>query len=258
MKNTEEKTALNNADRNEQIIKICQDYYDNDKSGRAPYEKELILNYPHLFVFGCIMDKQINAKKAWQIPILISEEIEGEDFNSFLSHDKDYYSGLFDKKTYHRFNGTMGQNLYEAICIIHNKYNDDASNIWNDNPSSAELVYRFLEFPGIGEKIATMAANLLQRDYGVKLKDRYSIDISKDVHVKRTMYRLGLLEPIKNHDLQKIKDYKVIYMARSINPEFPGLLDWAFYRVGSKRLCTNTSCAGGECPFNAICKKQGL
>lgn len=238
------------------IIGVCKDFYNKS---RANYEDvELYGKYPHLFVFGCVMDKQIKADKAWQIPILVSHEIGGKEFSKFLAHDEDYYINLFNQKKYHRFNNEMGRNFYDAIMLIHNKYKDDASNIWNDNPSSSELVYRFLEFPGIGQKIGTMAANILSRDYKVPLKDFYSIDISTDRHVGRTMYRLGLLEPIDNHDLSKIDPIKVIYRARTINPEFPGLLDLAFFQIGYDEICTNTTCGGKECPFNEICKKQGL
>ena len=41
-----------------------------------------------------------------------------------LSKDKEYYINLFNTKKYHRFSQTMGEYLYDAIQLIHNKYNE--------------------------------------------------------------------------------------------------------------------------------------
>ncbi|RMF00953.1 MAG: iron-sulfur cluster loop, partial [Alphaproteobacteria bacterium] len=94
-------------------------------------------------------------------------------------------------------------------------------------PSSAMVVYRFLEFSGVGPKIATMAANILARSFKIPMADYYSIDISADVHVKRVFERLGLVDADPSVD-------QVIYRARSLNPEFPGLLDYPCWDIGRK------------------------
>lgn len=239
-----------------EMLKICKDIYDSYQSKKEDtilYEK-----HPHLFVLGCVMDSQIDADKAWNIPKLVANEVGGMDFQFFMQKDEEYYIQLFKDRKYHRFNERMGLAFYYAIQLILNKYNGDASNIWNDEPTSAELVCRFLEFKNIGVKIATMAANLLARDYKVKLKDYYSIDISPDVHVKRTMFRMGLLGNFQCDDLTKIDPNKVIYRARSINPTFPGLVDLAFWKVGFDRICTNNKCNAKLCPFAELCIKQGV
>ena len=90
--------------------------------------------------------------------------------------------------------------------MIHNKYNDDASNIWKANPNSEKVVCRFLEFNVVGIKIATMVVNILSRDYIVPMTDMSAIDISPDRHVKRYMYRLGLVPERKKHDFLNISE----------------------------------------------------
>ena len=165
---------------------------------------------------------------------------------------------MFKRKNLHRFNETMGSAFYNAIHIIHTKYNDDASNLWNDCPSSGELICRFLNFDRVGIKIATMAANILSRDYGVKLKDKFAIDVSPDVHVKRVMYRLGLIDEIDNVVFSEIPLEKVTYAARSINPEFPGVFDKLFWEIGQNKICQNDACHGNECPFGDFCIRQGI
>lgn len=49
----------------------------------------------------------------------------------------------------HKFPEEMSRNLYTAIALIRDRHRDNASRIWTNRPSSAEVVYRFLEFRGV-------------------------------------------------------------------------------------------------------------
>ena len=83
------------------------------------------------------------------------------------------------------------------------------SSIWKGVNSAATVICRFLEFKGVGLKIATMAVNLLDQE-GVfpKSFDRSAIDISPDRHVQRVMIRLGLVSdlPSVNQIIFKAKE----------------------------------------------------
>jgi len=105
----------------------------------------------------------------------------------------------------HRFD-KMSDLFHLAVQRIANQYSGDAARIWKGIPSSAEAVYSFLEFDGVGQKLATMAANLLARTFKIPFADYFPIDISADVHVRRFF---------------------------SLHPIFPGIMDsptWAFGR----------------------------
>ena len=95
---------------------------------------------------------------------------------------------------------------------------------YSDSGNQAHL-FRLLEFRGVGPKIATMAATTLARDFKVPLKDYYSLDISADVHVRRVFERLGLIESESSVE-------RVVYRARALHPEFPGLLDLPAWEIG--------------------------
>ena len=116
-------------------------------------------NPAHAFVIACIMDQQIKAERAWLIPFRISQRLGDFRFEHLqeltLEEIKDVMS---NPEPLHRFNDRMGSFFYAAVQRIAHEYSGDASRIWNDKPSSAELVHRFLAFNGVGAKIATMVS----------------------------------------------------------------------------------------------------
>lgn len=205
-------------------------------------------NCPHAYVLACIMDRQMKAERAWMIPYLISEKISSFDFDviSELSQE-DVYKLMTKPDTLHRYPNEMSLNFYKAIQLIKDKYEGNAAKIWNDTPSSAEIVTRFLEFRGVGQKIATMAANILARHFKIKLKDYVCIDVSADVHVIRVFERLGFVAKNATTD-------QIILTAKSLHPEFPGLMDFPAWEIG-RNWCRPTNPACNDCYMNDICQK---
>ena len=203
-------------------------------------------HYPHAFVLACIMDKQITAERAWAIPYKVYEELGNFNIDFLAKVELKEYKELFNKGSYHRFNNDSAKYFYKAILKIKNDYGGDASKIWSNNPSSASVVSRFLEFEGSGPKIATMAANILARQFKIPMSDYYSIDISTDVHIKRVMERLGYLK-------EKATNTQIIYKAREICPEYPGIIDHTCWDIG-RTYChpKNPNCI--SCPLNIECK----
>jgi hypothetical protein len=93
------------------------------------------------------------------------------------------------------------------------------------NPPCALVIRRFLEFEGIGAKIATMATNILVRQFNVPMLNKSAIDISADRQVMKYFQSHGLLR-------EAAKKEELIYLAREINPEYPGLLDLLAWEQG--------------------------
>lgn len=203
--------------------------------------------YPHAFILACVMDRQIKAERAWLIPYEISKEIGGFNFSKLLSLKLTTIENIFKRKKLHRFNDIMAKNFYLAIQKIHQHYNDDASNIWKNKPKSAAVVRRFLEFKGIGIKIATMTANSLAREFKIPMRDYICIDISPDVHVKRVFKRLGFISKDASND-------ELIYCARELNPEYPGIFDFSAWEIG-RNWCHPKKPDCKNCYLNKYCPK---
>ena len=227
--------------RNDYVL-FCDDDEVNRKT------REHFVSYPHLYVLCCLMDKQIDAAKAWRIPYIVCGDFGTYDIFELNRIPLDKYLSFFNDRKLHRFNDSMARVFKSALERIVTQYKGKASMIWEGNPGSAAVVSRFLEFDGCGVKIATMATNLLHRALSVNYSDYSSLDISPDVHIMRVMNRLGLLPEDKKYDRTL-----AIYRAREVNPQYPGILDGLFWSVG-KNYCrpSNPSCQ--DCSLHNVCK----
>ena len=214
-----------------------------------------LTHHPHAFVIACIMDRQIVANRAWLIPYLLSQRIGKPEEPKFdfeilreLSKDEiqDHMKG---PPALHRYPKDMSRYIHAALRHIADKYEGMAENIWSGCPSSASLVYKFLEFKGIGPKIATMAANTLVRDFKIAVSDHFSIDISPDRHVRRVFQRLDLIP-------KRASNEQIIYCARELNPKFPGLLDLPAFEIG-RSWCSPKKPHCIECFMEDICPTSG-
>ena len=201
--------------------------------------------YPHAFVLGCVMDKQIPAHRAWAIPYNISVEFSRFDIDFLTNISLDEYKKLFNEKKYHRFNDKCAEDFYEAVHKIKNEYDGNASKIWSDNPSSKEVVSRFLEFKGVGPNIAAMAAKILATQFKIEMSEYSSIDVSLDVHVVRVMKRLFFDDDATDEQIKT--------KAREINPEFPGIIDSICFDIG-RQYCRPENPKCDQCPLLKECK----
>lgn len=202
--------------------------------------------YPHAYVLACVMDRQIKAEKAWAIPYQISEKLGTFSMEALAQLSRKDVKRLMSRpKPLHRFSDVMSGSFYSAVQRIANQYSRDASRIWSGKPSSAEVVYRFLEFDGIGPKIATMAVNILARSFKIPFADFFSVDVSVDRQVRRVFSRLGLCE-----DRATVE--QIVYKARVLNPTFPGILDSPSWELG-RSFCQANKPECTACYMNDLC-----
>jgi len=87
--------------------------------------------------------------------------------------------------------------------------------------------------------------NILARLYKIKLADYYSVDISVDVHVRRVLTRLGIVR-------EKATNDEIIFAARALNPEYPGMLDFAAFEIG-RNWCRPRTPQCSICSMKSLC-----
>ena len=214
-----------------------------------PEADELIndlTGHPHAFLFAALVDRQMPAKRAWMVPYLLRDRVGSFEIEDLAALDELQWVRLMREPTpAHRFPEVMAKVLCRAVGRVMTVYGSDASRIWAATPSSAALVRRFLEFHGSGPKIATMAANILVRNFHVPVSDHRCIDISADAQVARVMARLGFVEGGSKPEV-------VIYAARDLNPDFPGIFDLALWDLG-RSICRPLAPLCASCRLADFC-----
>lgn len=248
MNNNQEKIMEILMKRGDQLLNQPYTKIEFTENPQADELLNDIEKFPHAFVLACIMDRQIRAERAWMIPSKICQEIGSFDISKLLELNSQHYMELFRENKFHRFNDIMAKNFHSAIQKIHHDYNGDASLIWNDSPRSATIVRKLLEFEGVGVKIATMGANILAREFKIPMEDHFCIDISPDVHVKRVFRRIGFISKNASNE-------EIIYSARELNPEYPGIFDLSCWEIG-RNWCKPKEPKCQNCYLNDFCDKN--
>jgi len=202
--------------------------------------------HPHLFVLGCVCDLQVKTETAWQIPVRLADLAGSARFSALEAlPDRRIRHLLKGPPALHRFPEQVARRIRGALTNLRDSYGGNAARIWTGTPPSAEVVYRFLQFDGVGQKIANMAAGILARQFKIPMSDYSSIDISVDRHVRRVFERLHLVEPGAPSE-------HLIFRARAIYPRFPGLLDRPAFELG-RTWCKERAPLCSTCPLSAVC-----
>lgn len=203
-------------------------------------------HHPHLWVLGCVMNRQVKAERAWLIPYDLGMMIGGFEFARFERLSLEAIEQfMVTPSARHRFIASMSRCLFEAIHRIADTYQANASNIWKAGSSAAEVRRRLLQFHGVGPKIANMAVKGLAMEFKVPFSDYSAIDIAPDIHVQRVLGRLGLADREASPD-------ELILVARSLHPPFPALLDLPVWKLG-REVCHAHDPACGRCALADLC-----
>lgn len=126
------------------------------------------------------------------------------------------------------------------------EYEGDAAKLWADQPTAFQLRRRMEAFPGIGQKKAAMAVEILSRDLGKPIRELDGSDVAYDVHLRRVFLRTGLAD---HDDLDHM-----IAVGRALNPGRPGALDLPAWDIG-RRWCRPADPDCPSCPLNAVCPR---
>lgn len=208
-----------------------------------------IEKYPHLFVLGMQMDRAIDKQAAWEIPHLVSEVLglSSLEFENLRAPSIEDLVKVFIGHQLHRYPAKMARIFHNTLEHIDRNYQGNATTIWDDHPSSATLIKRFLQFDGMSLRLASRAANSLYRDFKVELSDASSLDISPDYYIRRVFKRAGFIG-------RHASDEELIYCARELHLRYPGIFDKPCEDIADT-VCKHENPVCKKCPLDPSCMK---
>jgi uncharacterized HhH-GPD family protein len=129
----------------------------------------LLVSDPLALVIGMLLDQQVPMERAFAAPHLLAMRLGGRlDPAAIAAMDPDELVAVFSAKpALHRFPGAMARRVQELCRIVVDEHDGDASRIWRQARSGAELVAALAELPGFGSQKARIFAALLGKQLGV-------------------------------------------------------------------------------------------
>ena len=73
-----------------------------------------------------------------------------------------------EKPAVHRYPGSMAKRVQQLCQYLVEHYDGDASAVWRDAGTGAELLARLVELPGFGKQKAQIFLALLGKQFGVR------------------------------------------------------------------------------------------
>lgn len=231
---------------------------DFDRRARSRKQNRFSKGDPaQKFMFQVLFDQNMDWKLAWKNVELFETRIGTlnvkkiakmplGDIHRAMKGDK-RKSDPDEWKALHRFPKKLSSWMKGTCKRLVKEYAGDPRHIWNNTKSARLIEERLKEFPGFGQKKASMLINILANDRGFRNIDRTEIDISVDSLVRRVFLRTGLADFDSKDD--------IIQVSRKLHPEFPGILDLPAWRIGQD-YCSPTWPDCNKCPVGMICKKK--
>lgn len=212
-----------------------------------PEANQLVIDDPFAFLLGVIFDQGIPAERAWRAPYDLRERLGHLDPLRLTGEEKRVHDAIGTVPKLHRFVDTLPGWIVAAAAKVVNEYGGDAAAIWSGSPTATEVFRRLDAFPGIGQKKAAMAVEMLERNLGVPIGDMHDSDIAYDVHVRRVFLRTGLAQ---RDDLDHM-----VEVARQAHPDRPGEIDLPAWLVG-RQWCHAGIPDCPACELRHVCPKD--
>jgi uncharacterized HhH-GPD family protein len=129
----------------------------------------LLAEEPMALLVGFVLDQQVSVQKAFSGPLELKRRFGTLDAARLAEADPAELDRVFrDKPALHRYPGTMAERTQDLAAAITSEYGGDASRVWGEAETGADLERRLLDLPGIGPMKARSLIAILVKRFGIR------------------------------------------------------------------------------------------
>ncbi|AVH57825.1 MULTISPECIES: HhH-GPD-type base excision DNA repair protein [Streptomyces] len=140
---------------------------------QQPEADELLGRSPLAALTGMLLDQQVPMEWAFSGPYTIAQRMGTDDLDAheIAAYNPEEFTGLLSAKpAVHRYPGSMAKRIQQLCQYLVEHYDGDASAVWKDVDTGAELLKRLKDLPGFGAQKAQIFLALLGKQLGVRPK----------------------------------------------------------------------------------------
>ncbi|QPP05952.1 Fe-S cluster assembly protein HesB [Streptomyces bathyalis] len=137
---------------------------------QQPEADELLSRSPLAVMTGMLLDQQVPMEWAFTGPYTIAQRMGSDDLDAheIAARDPEEFAALLSQKpAVHRYPGSMAKRVQQLCQYLVDHHDGDASAVWRDVPTGAEVLKRLNALPGYGKQKSQIFLALLGKQMGV-------------------------------------------------------------------------------------------
>lgn len=134
-----------------------------------PAADKVLTDDPFALLAGMMLDQQFPMERAFAGPAKVLERFGTLQPAAIAGADPEKFSELCrTPPAIHRYGGAMAARMQELAQAVVDEYDGDASRIWTEAASGADLLKRIQALPGFGKQKAQIFTALVAKQLGVR------------------------------------------------------------------------------------------
>ena len=170
-----------------------------------PAADRVLSQDPFGLLVGMLLDQQFPMERAFAGPAKVLERFGTLDPGVIAEADPEAFADLCaTPPAVHRYGRSMAGRIQALAAVVRDDHAGDASAIWRDAATGAELVARLKALPGFGEQKAKIFTALLGKQLGVR-PDGW--EQACGAYAETGSFR-SVADVVDAESLQKVRDFK--------------------------------------------------
>ncbi|KGN39384.1 HhH-GPD-type base excision DNA repair protein [Knoellia subterranea] len=170
-----------------------------------PTADKVLSEDPFALLTGMLLDQQFPMERAFAGPAKVLARFGTLDVAEIADADPEAFADLCaTPPAVHRYGRSMAGRIQALATVVRDDYSGDASRIWSDAATGAELLGRVKKLPGFGEQKAKIFVALLAKQLNVQPAgwEKAAGDYSETGSFR------SVADVVDAESLQKVRDFK--------------------------------------------------